>query len=187
MNMKKRIIIACSLIFLFISINSAKAQPVPPCIFYGYVTVEGQPAQDVLTVTAVVQGVSRNWTTQTANGTYGMPNMGSGTPIAVDSDLIETAEKEGAMNGEHVEFYVDGNKTSQTAIFRSGDPIRIDLSLGGTGSESASSAFDMNLVSAAAIAVSAAIGSVAIFWIHRRGYRIQVAKRERRLRERHRK
>ncbi len=110
--------------------------------------------------------------------------MGSGAPITVDSDMIETAEKDGAMDGEHVEFYVDGNKTAQTGIFISGDVRRIDLSVTGTGSESASPAFDVNLMSATAIAVSASIASVAIFWFYRRGYRIQVARRERRLRER---
>jgi hypothetical protein len=109
--------------------------PLPPCVFYGYVYTGGRPAKDGLNVTAVISGTSLKWSTETKNGTYGWPLKGS-TYLEIPSDDTETAEKDGGVTGNHIEFYVDGvHSTGQTATFDSGGVVRTDISIPGNATK----------------------------------------------------
>lgn len=108
---------------------SALAQPQPPCAFYGYVYVDGKPAQDGLTIVAVISGATLNWTTQTTSGTYGWPAKGSSLPngFLIPTDDPDTPEKDGGVTGDAVVFYVQGIKASQIGTFESSGAKRLDL------------------------------------------------------------
>jgi hypothetical protein len=125
-------ILVCMVILLLcLSIREVVAQPpLPPCVFYGYVSVGGKPAQDGLSVTAVISGTTLNWTTETRNGTYGWPYLAPGSiMLAIPSNDPETSGKDGGATGDRIEFYVQGVKNVQTAYFESGGAKRFDLSI----------------------------------------------------------
>jgi len=120
------------MILVSLSVSIVIAQPpMPPCWFYGTVTVGGSPAPDNLNVTAVIRGTNLNWTTKTKNGTYGWTQMGS-TSFYVDSDNSSTPDKDGGIDGDTIEFYVNGVKTNQTATFESLSLKRVDLAIQST-------------------------------------------------------
>jgi len=113
-----------------LSIPIAKAQPpMPPCWFYGTVSVKGLPAQDNLNVTAAIIGTNLTWTTKTKNGTYGWTQMGS-TSFYIPYDNLTTPNKDGGVDGDTIEFYLNGTKTNQTATFESLEMKRVDLTVG---------------------------------------------------------
>ncbi|HML03709.1 MAG TPA: hypothetical protein VK487_10135 [Candidatus Bathyarchaeia archaeon] len=121
--------------FMITPIVRAQATPQPPCLFYGNVTVDGLPAKDGLTVMAMISGTTLNWTTQTANGTYGWGAMGS-SQFMIPSNSPNSTQIDGGVTGDEIIFYVNGTETSQTAAFDSGSAVRLDLSIGsGTGLE----------------------------------------------------
>jgi hypothetical protein len=127
--MKGKTILACIIILLFsLSMHKVMAPPLPPCAFYGYVSVGGKPAPDGLKVTAVVGGATLNWTTETRGGTYGWGAKGS-SDFYVPSDNSDTLKKDGAAAGDWVEFYVQGIKNVETAPFESMGAKRFDLSI----------------------------------------------------------
>jgi len=179
--MKRKIVLLCIVILLtFLSTHKAMTQfPQPPCVFYGYVQVGGEPAQDGLNVTAIISGTTLKWTTETKNGTYGWPDKGSSN-FTIPSDDPETPEKDGGVTGNSIEFYVQGIKTNQTATFESGGAKRFDLSISETvdnqngQSESTPNPY---LFYAILIVIVIGTGSVAAFFIYRKGYRINVLKR----------
>jgi len=125
---EKTIPLATIVMLVSLSIPIAMAQPMPPCWFYGTVSVEGSPAQDNLNVTAGIRGTNLTWTTKTKNGTYGWREMGSDR-FYVDHDNLTTPIKDGGVNGDIVEFYINGVKTNQTATFESLDQKRVDLAV----------------------------------------------------------
>lgn len=174
--MRDKTVLLCIVILILSSalVLNVMAIPLPPCAFYGYVYVGGQPAQDGLNITAVIQGTTLKWTTETKNGTYGWPNKGSSLPDGfwIPSDDPETSEKDGGVTGNRIEFYIQGIKTSQTATFDSGSAVKFDLSV----SEIPDNQTDPYLLYATLIVIAIGIGSAAAFWIHRKGYRIKVSK-----------
>jgi hypothetical protein len=109
----------------------ANSPPNPPCVFYGTVTVGSSPAKDGLNVTAFIAGTTLEWTTQTANGTYGWPLKGSELFYITSDD--QNGTKDGGVTGDIIVFYVNGTKTDQTATFESEDAKRVDLSIAGSG------------------------------------------------------
>jgi hypothetical protein len=115
------LLISFALIFLLMDAVMAQSPPQPGCIFYGSVTVNGAPAPDGLTVTAVIGGVSVNWTAVTSSGTF---------QLGVPSDNADAPEKDGGLEGDMVEFYVNNINTGQTADFDTGGAIEVDLSIG---------------------------------------------------------
>jgi hypothetical protein len=121
------------MIILLISSSplSVLAQPPPPCVFYGNVTVGRSPAQDGLNVTAVTVGTTLKWTTLTKNGTYGWPVKGSSL-FLIPSDNPDTTEKDGGITGDTIEFYVNGTKADRTATFESSGAKQVDLSIPAT-------------------------------------------------------
>jgi len=111
-------------------ILGAPAQPpMPPCWFYGTVSVEGSPAQDNLNITVAIGGTNLTWATKTRNGTYGWTAMGSSS-FYIPSDDPTTPNKDGGANGDIIEFYVDGVKTNATEIFEHLSLKRVDLAVG---------------------------------------------------------
>ena len=132
--MKGKLFLKCLIILLISTsiLGVFAAPPLPPCAFYGYVYVGGQPARDGLTVTAAISGTTLNWTTETKNGTYGWPAKGSSLPdgLWIPSDDPETSEKDGGVTGNTIEFSVGGLQLAgQTATFESGGARRFDLSV----------------------------------------------------------
>jgi hypothetical protein len=109
--MKAILALACMIILLisaFIpSILADSSPPQNPCAFYGSAHVDGNPAPDGTNITFVVNGAAVNWT-QTKDGSYG--------PFVLTGN-----------DGDHVGFYVQGIKASQTGTFVSFSAIKIDL------------------------------------------------------------
>jgi hypothetical protein len=108
------------LIFLQVStvLTRAATPPLPPCLFYGHVYVDGSMAQDDLNVTAVISGATLSWTTQTKNGTYG---------LGIPGDNASTPEIDGGSSGNRVQFYVQGIRASQTGTYEPGGAKNITL------------------------------------------------------------
>lgn len=164
-------------LLILLSMPKVIAQPpMPPCVFYGYVYVGGKPAQDGLNVTAVISGTTLKWTTETRSGTYGWPVKGSSS-FEIPSDDPETPEKDGGVTGDRIEFYVNGTNTNQTATFESGSAKKSDLSISGSTPEQPESTPNPYPLYAILIVIVIGMGSVAAFWIYRRGYRIKVLKK----------
>jgi hypothetical protein len=137
----------------------------PPCWFYGTVNVGGSPAQDNLNVTAVIRGTNLNWTTKTKNGTYGWTKMGSSS-FYIPSDDPMTPDKDGGVNGDIIEFYVNGIKTNQTAVFEYMTLKRVDLSVGSIPEGNKSTSFPWYII---AIGLVIVIGlAIALAYIIRR-------------------
>jgi hypothetical protein len=168
--MKGKTILVC-IVTLLILLSTPKViaqPPMPGCVFYGYVYVGGKPAQDGLNVTAVISGTTLKWTTETRSGTYS---------LMIPSDDPETSEKDGGYTGDKVTFYVNGTKVDQTATFESASAKKSDLSISGSTPEQPESTPNPYPLYAILIVIVIGMGSVAAFWIYRRGYRIKVLKK----------
>lgn len=129
--MKKRTILPFTIIvvMIFSLVPPAIGQvPEPPCWFRGTVTIDGLPAQDNQNVTAKIRGTNLEWTTKTTNGTYGGSNS-----FYIPYDNSTNPSKDGGENGDTIEFYMNGVKTNQTAIYQSFEIIRTDLVIGSPG------------------------------------------------------
>jgi hypothetical protein len=124
--MIRTIILACMmLLFVSASLTNVMAQPpMPPPVYYGFVYVGGNRAPDGVNVTAVISGTSIAWTTFTING----GTIGNYKIAIPASD--NASQKNGAVAGDTIEFYVNGTKTNQTVIWSyvSGR-IELDLSI----------------------------------------------------------
>ena len=175
--MKKMTISLFTIIIIisFMLIQKATAQvPSPPCVFYGYVYAGEKPAQDGLSVTAVISGATLNWTRQTNNGTYGWPLKGS-TSFAIPSDDPGTPEKDGGATGNRIEFYVQGVKLNQTATFESGGVKKTDLSTSETIGSTSNPYPPYTLPTV--IVTGLVLSSGAVFWIQRKRHRTRHLKK----------
>lgn len=172
---EKTIPLATIIVILSLSIATAMAQPpMPPCWFYGTVTVEGLPAQDNLNVTAVIRGTNLTWATKSKNGTYGWTQRGSSS-FYIPSDDPMTPDKDGGVDGDMIEFYINENKTKQTTIFENMNLKRVDLAVGSTPGGNGPTSNPH--LSYAALAIFVAIGLVAVLWILRKRYRIKLLRK----------
>ncbi len=174
---EKTIPLAITVVMLAsLPISTAMAQPpMPPCWFYGTASVEGMPAQDNLNVTATIRGTNLTWTTKTKNGTYGWTNRGS-TSFYIPSDDPMTPDKDGGVDGDIIEFSLNGTKTKQTATFEFMNLKKVDLAVGSnTGGNGPT--FNPHLLYTLAIVIAIGIGLAAVLWIHRKGYRIKVLRK----------
>jgi len=105
------------------SIPVAAQPPVAPTgeaisSFYGTVTIGGSPAPDGLTVSAKVEGVEYD-TAITVDGSYGRGPQEEHM-LKIPADDPATPQKDGGLNGDTVEFFVEGVKTNnEPAIFES--------------------------------------------------------------------
>jgi hypothetical protein len=171
--MKGRTVLLCMVILLTLLSTSkviAQGPPSPPCVFYGYVNVGGGPVRDGLNVTAMISGTKLNWTTQTANGTYGWPEKGSSV-FEIPSQDPNATEKDGGADGDVIQFYVQGVKVSQTATFESGSPQRLDLSTSETSGGPGPETSDLYPFYATLIIIAIGICAVAVFWVQRKKHR----------------
>jgi|GEM_PF-5338500 len=117
------------------SVPVAAQPPVAPTgeaisSFYGTVTIGGCPAPDGLTVSAKVEGVEYD-TAITVDGSYG---RGPWDPrgehmLKVPGDDPVTSQKDGGRDGDTVEFFVEGVKANETAIFKSMDYLTLNLTV----------------------------------------------------------
>ena len=93
---------------------SVAAVPQPPHRFYGNVTVGGVAAPDGVTVTATISGATFPYSpsAQTSGGQYGY----AAPLFKVPADDLDTAAKEGGVNGNTVYFYVEGVAAGTSAF-----------------------------------------------------------------------
>ncbi|MCL0092977.1 Ig-like domain-containing protein [Dehalococcoidia bacterium] len=120
--------LVCSLAGLFLLVNflaTPVVASVPPLphTFWGYLTINGEPAPVGTTVEARVQGglvgIPGNPLTTTQVGKYGGPGP-------FDPKLIVQGDIE---PGAIIEFYVNGFRADQTYEFTPGGITRLDLSV----------------------------------------------------------
>lgn len=167
--MRKNIILFVIIIATLVwpLIPTAMAQPpMPPCWFYGTATVNGLPAQDNLNISAVIRGSDLTWTTRTKNGTYGWVQRGS-TSFHIPYDNMTSPSKDGGVDGDTIEFYLNGTKTNETATFESLAMKRVALVIGspeGNGLDEPT----LNLLLLGALAIVMGIALGAVLWIRRK-------------------
>ena len=94
-----------------------------PHMFYGSVTLNGEPAPAGTVITAlgsgVTTGIGGNPIVTTEGGRYGSPQPW-GSKLIVQGDLD---------NGEFIGFYIDGILADQLVAWRSGDITELNLTL----------------------------------------------------------
>ena len=95
--------------------------------FFGTVTIGGSSAPDGLTVSAKIEGVEYD-TAITVNGWYG-DGPEPEHMLKIPADNLATPQKDGGLNGDTVEFFVEGIKTNETAIFKSMTYSRLNLTV----------------------------------------------------------
>jgi len=139
----------------------------PPCWFYGAVSVEGLSAQDDLNITAVIKGTNLTWTTKTKNGTYGWTKMGSSS-FYIPSDNPMTGDKDGGVDGDIIEFWVNGVRTNQTGMFEYMSLKRVDLTVGSSSGDNGGNGPSNPHLLYAALAIIIGIGLVAVLWLAKR-------------------
>jgi len=98
----------------------AMAAPQIPHAFYGNVTIGGEPAPDGIVISARI-GSTEYETTTTVDGKYGYSPT-----FMVPADDPETPEKEGGVNGDTIEFYLQGSKVA-SCTFANGQVTPLDL------------------------------------------------------------
>lgn len=97
--------------------------PMPPNQFWGTATIGGTPAPDGLIISARINGVEYANTT-TSDGEYGVVSA-----FYLPSDNPDTPEKDGGVNGDTIEFYVEGVKANETGTFQWGSVRQLDLTV----------------------------------------------------------
>ena len=108
----------------------ALAMPAMPHQFYGTVVFSNGSAPDGLLVEAkVINGVSivSTESTVTKNGKYGY------------DPLFKVEDNNSTLSGETIEFYVDGIKANETAIFNNGASTPLNLTIPGSSSSGSTS------------------------------------------------
>jgi hypothetical protein len=166
--MKTETILKLTVTFLTIqalaysAIPRAFSQPQPGCVFYGYVTVGGNQAPDGLNITAAIVNGGPSWHTLTKNGTYGWQTKGS-YEFVIPSDNPDTSEKDGAVTGDTIEFYVNQTKAYETATFVSAGARQVDLSIAGKTPEPPTQPFFVTPVEVAIISAVIGISLTAIY------------------------
>ena len=123
MEIKKKTLVLSAILMLVLLCDAAMAIPMPPHQFAGNVTIDGKPAPDGTVVSARIGGVEYV-REETVNGKYGFRE-----PFRVPTDDPDTAEKEGGVNGEVVEFYVN-NELAANATFSFGGMTNLNLKIG---------------------------------------------------------
>lgn len=107
---------------LTISFALVNAVPGIPHKFYGTVIIDGYPAPDGTDIDALIDGVIYEWTT-TSGGLYGMDGL-----FSVPADDSDTSNIEGGVNGDLIDFAVDGEYAG-SFTFTSGAITNLDLEI----------------------------------------------------------
>jgi PKD repeat protein len=120
------------LVFLALLVGVSAALPPKPCEFYGTVTTGAGQAPAGTVVTANVFGTNHGQITTTQLGKYGGPNLNDNR---LQVSLTE-AEYEGCLQSPGcsllIEFYVNGKKAAQTAVFQDGGGGELNLTVSGS-------------------------------------------------------
>jgi len=102
--------------------TSVSAIPMIPHAFYGEVKINGEIAPDGTKVEAFIGGIVYG-STITVDGKYGWDPT-----FKIPADDKETEEKDGGVDGETIEFYVEGF-WARNYNFKNGDVTELDLSV----------------------------------------------------------
>ncbi|TAJ45803.1 hypothetical protein CUJ86_03590 [Methanofollis fontis] len=102
---------------------AATAIPAFPSEFYGTVHIGGEPAPAGTLITAFIGGVERGSVTTTSSGTYGGPGT-------FDQRLVVRGTEE--ESGLVITFTINGVETGETAVYRPGETIELDLTATGS-------------------------------------------------------
>jgi len=164
-------ILCIFVLLVFISMPKAMAQPVMPCVFWGHVYVgeNSDLAPDGLNVTAVIRrDTNLRWTKL-----IGEEMQPGHYKIMIDP---RTSEKDGGVSGDIIDFYIEGVKTNQTGTFTSGSTKQVDLYISEIPEKpgSTSNPYPLDII---LIVIVIGIGSVTVFGIYKKGYRIEVSKK----------
>jgi len=124
MKIKNKTLVLSAILVLVLLCDAAMAIPMPPHQFAGNVTIDGKPAPDGMVVSASINGVEYV-REETINGKYGYQEPF----FRVSSDDLDTMEKEGGVNGDVVEFYVN-NELAANATFSFGSMTNLNLEIG---------------------------------------------------------
>jgi len=123
----RRLLYLFPLIFVIVIAQAVQAVSQPPQlphIFYGNVTINGQPAPDGTLVEARINNTTVA-TANTSNGEY---------LLKVPVDNPDTGEKDGGVDGDIVEFYVNGSY-AKSYTFSIGSVTELDLSVSVAGTQ----------------------------------------------------
>lgn len=101
----------------------AALPPMPPNQFWGTATIGGTPAPDGSIISAKIDGTEYANTT-TSDGKYGVVSA-----FYLPSDNPDTLEKDGGVNGDTIEFYVEGAKANETGTFQWGSVSQLNLTV----------------------------------------------------------
>ena len=113
--------------------DRAEAVPLPPAVFFGSVSVGGQPAVDGAPIAAEIGGVNYAFAPtepdsipKASGGTYGQLSL-----FQVLADDPDTSTKEGGLTGETIVFYIGTSRdVAGVGTFTGGLATQLDLSIG---------------------------------------------------------
>ncbi len=117
------------LVSLAIGVAAEESVPTLPHEFYGTVTIGGSPAPVGTVIVAVIGETEADSIETTAAGEYGSSSRYGGTRLLVDA----TAD----LAGETITFRVNGQAAQETATFTPGEVVRLDLSVAGESTPTA--------------------------------------------------
>jgi len=102
---------------IFQTLASAETPPTQPCSFYGTVKVNGENVSLGTHIYAKIDGVV----------------VGETTSIAYEGDSVYAMQipYQENIEGGLIEFFIDGLKASQTAVWQSGETFELDLTAEG--------------------------------------------------------
>jgi hypothetical protein len=107
-------------LLMAITIQPARAVPVLPSDFWGYVTLDGSPVASGTVVKATVNGVSFQTTTSSSGGQ-------ALYVLSVNGDDLATGAVEGGTENQAVAFQVGGVTVAQTGVWRTGSNVQLNL------------------------------------------------------------
>ena len=120
----KRLVVAMALILAVFNATAATAgPPILPSSFYGVVQIGGANVVTGTTVTALINGV------EYAHATVQIYQGQSVASLDVPADDPQTPAKEGGAAGDVVHFRVGNYMMLQSAPWRSGVNLHLDLKL----------------------------------------------------------
>ncbi|MDD5312725.1 MAG: hypothetical protein PHO26_06805 [Dehalococcoidia bacterium] len=122
---------ALLLALIAITVPAVPASAIPPAPhqFYGNVYVGGVAASSGTTIIARINGVQMGpSTTVDSQGRYGY----SSPLFRVPADNPDTAEKDGGVTGDTIQFFVGGTQAYQSYVFQVGGNTNLDLTVAGT-------------------------------------------------------
>ncbi len=119
------------LVSLAIGVAAEESVPTLPHEFYGTVTIGGSPAPAGTVIVAVIGGTECGSVTTTGSGEYGSAIRHKGTNLLIPGSAEQV--------GETITFLVNEQTAQETATFTPGEMTRLDLSVAGESTPTATS------------------------------------------------